>query len=115
MATLGAFRKGHTTRGHSPGNRFPRDPDGRLAPDREAQKISRALLKRPAFLAKFQEKWDELTLHPSIVTTVMYYAWGRPTELVTVQPLIPVRIAHHYADDAPALPPADDDEDPTAH
>lgn len=82
-----------------PGKGGKRDGAGRIAKDDPGRKFALRLLSRPKFLAAVQTKMDDCTLHPSVMTAVMYYGWGKPRETVEVKQVVPVRIVHEYTKD----------------
>ncbi len=84
-----------------------------LADEKAGLAFSRALLSRPAFLKNLEAKMDDGTVHPSILNTLFYYAYGKPAETVETKQIVPVRIEHVYAPPPlPNLPAAflDDDD-----
>jgi len=77
--------------GNNGGGRPRNDSDYRAG-----QRIAQALLRRPKYRATLAEKVDNLTIHPSVLIALHYYAYGRPRETVEVQQVVPVRIEHVY-------------------
>lgn len=77
----------------------PRPRSGRksLADEKAGYAFSRALLARPLFRKNLEAKMDDGTVHPSILNTLFYYAYGKPAEIVETKQLVPVRIQHLFA------------------
>lgn len=65
----------------------------------EIKKIARKMLSHPEFRKNLQTKLNDLSLHPSVITTLLYYAHGKPKEELEVKQITPVRIEHHYSDE----------------
>lgn len=86
-----------------------------LADEKAGLAFSRKLLARPLFRAALEKKMDDCTVHPSILNTLMFYAWGKPAEIIETKQIVPVRIEHVYAHEVPAMPPArpETDDEPT--
>ena len=68
-----------------------------------ARKFCQSLLKNPKFIASLTSKMEDCTVHPSIMTNVMYYGWGKPADSIEVKQIVPVKIVHQYDDTAPDL------------
>jgi hypothetical protein len=88
----GAKSKANLRRGggQSPGRRKKDDP---------GRKFAIQLLCRPKFLDALKAKMDDCSIHPSVLNNLLYYAHGKPPDLIQTQQIVPVRIVHQYADD----------------
>ena len=78
---------------------------GRIPADDPGRKFWIKMLKRPAFIKALESKIDDMTIHPSVLVAGFYYAHGKPRETIDVKQIVPVKIVHEYADDAPKKTP----------
>lgn len=70
--------------------------------------IAKKLINSKSYIAKLTEKLNDGTAHPSIQTTLLAYAWGRPPDDPEEKRAVPVRIVHQFT--KPDKPNGSDDE-----
>lgn len=87
-----------------------RPGSGPKAKNDPGRKLAIKLLNRPLYRAALEKKLDDMTIHPSVLVALFYYAYGKPKEVIETKDVTPVRIQHVYADDQP-LPPDTKPED----
>lgn len=90
----------HLRKGN-PGNKG-RHAGVRLTPeeeklDKKARAIANKLLERPKFKRSLEQRLDDMSLHPSVLVALMYYAWGKPKDTIEQKSPAPVRITHVFA------------------
>ena len=73
------------------------------AEEEAARKFCLSLVNSAQFRATLKQKMDDCTAHPSLMTNVFYYAWGKPRETIDVKQIVPVKIVHQYDDTAPDM------------
>lgn len=74
----------------------------------EVRKLSRKMVLDPVVQASLLQKLQDGTAHPSVISMLYAYAFGKPIEIAEITTkTVPVRVEHVYADDTPLDPPAD--------
>lgn len=80
--------------------------------EEQARRFATRLLSSGKFQAELQKRLDDMTIHPSVLNTLLYYQFGRPKEIIEATKATPVRIQHQYADETE---PKVDDANDTLH
>lgn len=68
----------------------------------EVRKLSRKMVLDPVVQAALLQKLQDGTAHPSVISMLYAYAFGKPVEIVEqTTKVVPVKVEHVYADETP--------------
>lgn len=68
----------------------------------EVRKLSRKMVLDPVVQASLLQKLQDGTAHPSVISMLYAYAFGKPVEIVEqTTKVVPVKVEHVYADETP--------------
>lgn len=75
---------------HGSGHHKPKVSD-------KVRDIATKLVEDPQYNRTLLEKLRDGTCHPSVISMLYYYAYGKPKEELDLKQPVPVRIVHEYA------------------
>ena len=76
-------------------------PRKRTAEDEEIRRVSKKLLKDPAYQKTLRRRLRAGTIQPGVESMLYYYAFGKPKEIIEATQVVPVKIVHEYAEEKP--------------
>lgn len=86
-------------------------PGGHRPDEKEIKRISRTLLRDPAYCKNLRQRLREGKLQPGVEVMLWYYAFGKPAETIETKQVAPVRVVHEYTAPPVVVPKKEEDKE----